>query len=176
MVREHGAPRVADPPAVDEDAQLPAAAGAVAADAARVETDAPLVEELAEREAVLPVRLDVDQPTGAVRVQRRVHDLTEELLARRAVTARPESGRARPSIDGLRHADAAGDHDLAPVDDHVEVQVVVTDHRAEQRRQVRIADPAERVCRQPPRRGGRPRQRRRRRRRDERARIDHVRA
>src|SRR5205823_632867 len=140
---------IAGPPAaVHDNAQL--AGAAVGAHAARVETHAPFVEELAEREAVAPVGLDVDQSARAVRVERRVRNLAEEALTGSAVAARAEAGRTRSSVGRLGHTHAGRNLDLAPVDDEVEVHVVVADHAAEQRRQAGVGDLAQGVYGQPP--------------------------
>ena len=178
-VAQHEPARVAGrAPAVDVDAQLLAAAGAVRTEAARVEADAPLVEELAEPERARLIGLEVDDAARAVRLQLRGRDLGGEVVARRAVAdrarVRRRRARARPAVDRLGLADPGGDRDPPPVDDEVEVQVVVPRRLAGQRREAGEGDLAQGECRQAPRRGRLGEIRRGRRRGDERAGVDHA--
>src|SRR5213076_3327521 len=91
-------PRVAtDPAAVDVGAELLSLARAIAADAPRVEADAPLVEELAERVRARPVGLDVDEAARTVGVKRRVGDRRGVDVAGDAVSLQLRAGRAAAS-------------------------------------------------------------------------------
>ena len=75
----------------------------------------------------------------------------EDRLARRAVAGRLRV-RARTAVDRLGQADPARHHHTAAVHEHVEMDVVVPDHAAEQRRHAGQRHAAERERRQRPRR------------------------
>ena len=99
--REPEARRVGHRSSVGVHAENAPAAGAVAADATAVETDAPDAEDLAERERAHGRRLDVDDPRCVVGVERR------------------DEAALRIDPDAGRHDDAP------PVDEDVQVRVDV---------------------------------------------------
>src|SRR5262249_40363879 len=160
LVAEDDRPRVADPPAVDVHTKLLAASGAVSAEAARGQADAPLVEELAERVGARPVGLDVDDPARGVSVERRDRNLRDVDVARGAVAGRSSRLGARAAVAGLREPDPGRNRELAAVHDQVEVVVVVPDEEADHRDEARIAEAAGGVAREAPGGAGRARARR----------------